>query len=273
MKRKIFFLVLVMISFTCFKIYGSTENCIDNNVKNLKKNIISSRDDYVTIDKIPEDLKNAIVSIEDKNFYKHLGFDPMAISRAFINNIKAGTIVEGGSTITQQLAKNAFLTNERTYSRKLKELALSIQLELTYSKEGILEMYLNYIYFGEDTFGVQSASKKYFNKDIWDLTLEESALLAGLPQSPSTYNPIVNKEKALWKRDIVLDAMLKNGFIDSCPLKNSREPLNDSLESNNVNYSNKRIVSNSSRYLSPLLVSTSKSVTTILFPPISFPSL
>lgn len=218
-----------MISFTCFEIYGTTDDCIDNNVKNLKRNIIASRDDYVSIDILPEDLKNALVSIEDKNFYKHFGFDPVAICRAFINNVKAGTIVEGGSTITQQLAKNAFLTNERTYSRKLKELALSIQLELTYSKEEILEMYLNYIYFGEDTYGVQAASKKYFNKNIWDLTLEESALIAGLPQSPSTYNPIINRKKALWKRNTVLDAMIKNGFIDSSPLKHSNETSKVSL--------------------------------------------
>ncbi|WBW94713.1 transglycosylase domain-containing protein [Oceanirhabdus sp. W0125-5] len=273
MRRKILIFLLVFISFTCFNICGLKEKCIRNNVKNLKRNIIAHRDDYVTMDKLPINLKKAIISVEDKNFYSHIGFDPLAIGRAFINNAKAGQIVEGGSTITQQLAKNAFLSNERTYTRKLKELALSIQLELTYSKEEILEMYLNFIYFGENTYGVQAASKKYFNKDIWDLNLEESALLAGIPQSPNTLNPIINKEKALWKRDIVLDSMVKNGFIDSYLCKKSRDTLDVSLVPHSPNYSKERIVSIESRYLTPLLVSISKSVTTILLPPISLPSL
>ncbi len=168
----------------------------------------------VKISNIPDNLKDAVLATEDIRFFQHYGVDLRAIARAAWVNIRGGELREGGSTITQQLVKISFLSPDRTFKRKIQEAILAIQLERQYSKEEILEMYLNRVYFGEGAYGVQSAAKIYFNKDINDnLTLAEAALLAGLPQAPSAYSPVQYPESALKRRNIVLSNMLKYNLI------------------------------------------------------------
>ncbi len=168
----------------------------------------------VSVDKIPDDLKKAIVSIEDKNFYSHPGFDVTALLRSTIKNIKAGKIVQGASTITQQLARVLFLSQEKTFTRKFKELIIAHRLEKTISKDKILEMYLNNIYLGEGAYGVAAAADIYFDKKVEDLNLEECALIAGMPQAPSLYSPFRNKDLAKKRRAMVLYRMAEDGHIN-----------------------------------------------------------
>ena len=143
---------------------------------------------------LPENLINAVIVTEDKSFFSHPGVDFKGVIRAAYTNIKKRRIVQGGSTITQQLAKNLFLTPERSFTRKLHELILSFWLEMRFSKEQILSIYLNRVYLGSGTYGVQAASEKYFNKKVEDLSLYESAVIASLLKAPSKYNPIANFE-------------------------------------------------------------------------------
>src|SRR6056297_492046 len=178
---------------------------------------------YVPIEKIPNDLKNAIVSIEDSSFYQHHGIDFWGIPRAFITNIKAGKIVQGFSTITMQLAENALFTRqERTYYRKIQEIYLALQFERLYTKPEILEMYLNEIFMGHSAYGVQIAAHQYFGKDISELTLSQSALLAGLPKAPNYYSPLRNPEAAKERRNIVLNRMNELGYINNNELKQAK---------------------------------------------------
>jgi len=178
---------------------------------------------YVPIEKIPNDLKNAIVSIEDSSFYQHHGIDFWGIPRALITNIKAGQIVQGFSTITMQLAENALFTQqERTYYRKIQEIYLALQFERLYTKPEILEMYLNEIFMGHSAYGVQIAAHQYFGKDISELTLSQSALLAGLPKAPNYYSPLRNPEAAKERRNIVLNRMNELGYINNNELKQAK---------------------------------------------------
>ncbi len=167
----------------------------------------------VTIDDIPDDLKNAIIAIEDKNFYTHRGFDPVALFRSIIKNIKARKLVQGASTITQQLARILFLSTEKTFDRKIKELIIAYRMEKSIPKEKILEMYLNNVYLGEGAYGISAAAAIYFNKKVQDLNLAECALIAGLPQAPSAYTPYRNMDLALKRRKMVLKRMLAENFI------------------------------------------------------------
>lgn len=169
----------------------------------------------VSINKIPKNLQNAFVAAEDARFYQHIGIDPRGILRAVWSNITAQGVSEGGSTITQQLAKNALLSQERTLKRKLQEAMLALQIEQQYSKSEILELYLNQIYFGQGAYGVQSAAIVYFGKNVEDLTLPECAMLAGIPKSPNYYSPFNNIKAATERQSTVLDQMVKYGFIDS----------------------------------------------------------
>jgi penicillin-binding protein 1A len=167
----------------------------------------------VPLAKIPVDLQNAVIAIEDQRFFKHWGADLHAIARAILSNLKHHQIVEGGSTITQQLAKSLFLTREKTIERKIKELLLSIQLEKNYTKEEILQLYLNQIYFGQGAYGIQEAASVYFGKDVQELNLAESAMLAGLPRAPNTYSPFMDVARAYRRRATVLRRMVECGFI------------------------------------------------------------
>ena len=162
---------------------------------------------------LPKNLINAVIVTEDKSFFSHFGVDPRGIARAVYVNLKAGKIVQGGSTITQQLAKNLFLTPERSFTRKLHELILSFWLEMRFSKEQILSIYLNRVYLGSGTYGVQAASEKYFNKKVEELNLYECALIASLLKAPSRYNPIANQKLSRVRTSKVLENMAKNKLI------------------------------------------------------------
>ncbi len=169
----------------------------------------------VKIEKIPRNLQHAFIAIEDNRFYEHNGIDFRGLLRAARSNFISGEISEGGSTITQQLAKNAYLTQDRTYKRKLQEVFLALQLEKQYTKQEILEFYLNQIYFGRGAYGVQAAAKTYFNKNVEDLTLSECALLAGIPKSPNYYSPFNDVQAAINRRNVVLDQMVKYRYISA----------------------------------------------------------
>ncbi|MCJ7840438.1 penicillin-binding protein 1A [Lederbergia sp. NSJ-179] len=175
--------------------------------------ISANRMEGVPIDHVPDYLQNAIIAIEDHRFHEHNGFDVKGIMRAFFSNLKAGRITAGGSTITQQLTKVALLSPERTYKRKLEEIFLAVKLEKTFTKDEILEMYMNQVFFGSGGWGVQNASKTYFGKDVSDITISEAAMLAGIINRPSALDPYKNMEASLHRRDIVLKQMEKYGMI------------------------------------------------------------
>lgn len=162
---------------------------------------------------MPEHLRKAVVAVEDKRFYTHHGFDPEAFARAVIRDIRARAYVEGGSTLTQQLAKNLFLTQEKTLTRKFVELAYTLKMEMRYTKDEILTMYVNQIYWGHGTWGCEVASRTYFGKPAKELTLSQCALLAGLIRSPEYYSPYADKARAVTRRDLVLDLMTEQGYI------------------------------------------------------------
>ncbi|MFS0865419.1 transglycosylase domain-containing protein [Fredinandcohnia sp. 179-A 10B2 NHS] len=170
-------------------------------------NIVTNRTDGVSVDELPKHVKDAVVAIEDERFYRHNGFDIKGITRAFVKNLFTGRITGGGSTLTQQLTKNALLSPEKTYKRKIEELFLALEIEKHYSKDEILQMYVNQVYFGSGAWGIQRASQKYYNKDIENVTISEAALLAGLLQAPSALDPYRNLEGAVKRRNIVLTKM------------------------------------------------------------------
>ena len=168
----------------------------------------------VPLSQVPADLQHAFIAAEDVRFYEHHGIDPRGILRAVYSNIVSGDATgQGGSTITQQLARNAFLTQEQTLKRKLLEAVLAIEIERKYTKDEILEMYMNQIYFGQGCYGIQTASKVYFGKDVKDLDLAQCALIAGLPNSPNYYSPFRSVEAAKSRQAVVLDQMAKYGYI------------------------------------------------------------
>ncbi|MBN4054745.1 PBP1A family penicillin-binding protein [Nitrospira defluvii] len=168
---------------------------------------------FVPISQMPKNLVQAILAVEDARFYEHKGFDSIRIVRAFLKNIESGRIRQGASTITQQLTRSLFLTPERTMERKVKELLLALKMEKMLSKDEILEIYLNHIYFGHGAYGVQIASKTYFGKNVTEISLEEAAFLAGLPKAPNDYSPYRHPEKAKFRQRIVLKRMVDEGYI------------------------------------------------------------
>lgn len=223
----IFAVSIVLAALVAFKLYLVSLPPIKN-LNEFKPNIVTkfySNDDEVIktftaftfskvdLAQIPDDLKNAIIATEDKNFYKHKGYDVSGLIRSTVANVLAGHVVQGASTITQQLARILFLSNEKTFTRKIKELVVAVRIEKTISKDKILEMYLNNVYLGSGAYGVEGASQIYFNKHIQDLTLAESALIAGLPQAPSVYSPFHDDELAIKRRNKVLKRMYKMRFI------------------------------------------------------------
>lgn len=177
----------------------------------------SGRRTRVPLNELPLNLQHAVLAVEDANFYQNPGVDVVGIARAAWQNLRAGEIVAGGSTITQQLARDLLLSKDestsRTVTRKLREMVLAVRLTRTFSKDTILEMYLNEAYFGQLAYGAEAASRTYFGKPARDLDLAESALLAGLIQSPAAYNPLVNWDAARARQQVVLDLMVKHGFI------------------------------------------------------------
>jgi penicillin-binding protein 1A len=186
-------------------------------IYDTEKNVIAELGDEVrypvTFDKIPKYLINALVAVEDSRFYEHEGIDFISIIRAFFANIKAGKIVEGGSTLTQQLVKVIYLTPEKKLKRKVKEAILAYKLDSFLSKQKILEIYLNQVYLGRGSYGVQSAAKNYFGKNVWDLNLEECALIASLPKAPSYYAPHIDYGRSITRRNYTLLRMYEEGYL------------------------------------------------------------
>ncbi|MEE1230587.1 MAG: PBP1A family penicillin-binding protein [Phascolarctobacterium sp.] len=168
----------------------------------------------VTIDKIPKHVQQAFIAIEDNRFYEHSGIDYRGTARALVSTL-SGREVQGGSTITQQLAKNAFLTQERSIVRKIKEAFIAKELEHKYTKDEILTMYLNQIYFGQGAYGIESASMYYFGKHVQNLDVAEAATLAAIPKSPNYYNPFENPKESKSRQELVIDQMVKYGFISA----------------------------------------------------------
>lgn len=192
--------------------------------------VSANKNEGVSIKQVPDSMKNAIIAIEDHRFYQHGGVDLIGTSRALIRDLKAREMVEGGSTITQQLTKNTLLTSQKTLNRKMEEVFLALQIEREYSKQEILQMYLNQIYFGNGAWGIKTAASKYFAKEVKDLSISESALLAGLIKAPSALNPYEHMEEAMSRRNLVLLQMKKQGFISSHQYEkaiNEKVVLND----------------------------------------------
>jgi len=206
---------------------GFSTKIFDRNNELLYDVFADQRRTPVTLDQIPQDLRDATIAIEDKNFYKHQGFDPKGWIRAGFNIIFRGKI-QGGSTLTQQLVKNVLLTPQRTIGRKIKEFALAIQIEKKYSKDEILQMYLNEAPYGGTAWGVEVAAETYFDKKVSDLSLVESAILAGLPQSPSYYSPFGENPKAYINRTKdVLRRMREDDYISKQDEENALSSLNE----------------------------------------------
>lgn len=219
------------------QLYLSSLPPIDN-LEQFKPNIVTkiySSDDeiiktftaytYEKIDlkDIPENLKKALIATEDKNFYRHHGYDLTGLARSTVQNLMAGHVVQGASTLTQQLARVLFLSNERTFDRKLKELFIAARIEKTISKDKILEMYMNNVYLGSGAYGVEGAAQIYFDKHLKDCDLAELALIAGLPQAPSVYSPFNNMDLAVKRRNQVLNRMYKMRYITSEEYKNAKD--------------------------------------------------
>lgn len=184
---------------------------------------------------IPQQLIDAIIATEDARFYEHFGFDPIGIIRAAYVSLIQGRAAQGASTITQQLARNVFLTLDKTLIRKVKELYIALHLEQTLSKKDILTLYLNKIYFGNRAYGIGAAAQVYYDKPINELSLPQLAMIAGLPKAPSNYNPVRNPEKAKWRRNVVLGRMLAVGAIDQAAYQEAiASPVTAKLHGANI---------------------------------------
>lgn len=215
-KRIIIFIIILGVAITClmigqgYQMYieAIEEEPISEKIQNIKKD-----KNYITIDQLPKEYTDAVVAAEDHRFYKHNGIDIRSIGRAIITNIKAKALVEGGSTITQQVAKNIYFTQKKQFTRKIAEALMAIELEKNCNKEEILELYVNTSYFGEGYTGVKEACEGYFEKEPKDMNLNESTLLAGIPNAPSIYAPTKNLDLAKQRQKQVIEKMIKYGYL------------------------------------------------------------
>lgn len=219
------------------RIYDKDNNLIAT-VGNEHREFVSSED-------IPDTVKDAVLSIEDSRFYSHIGLDPKRIVKAVIVNLSSGSSREGGSTITQQVVKTSLLTSSKTYERKLQEAFLSLKLESKYTKDDILEMYLNKIFYSDNQYGIKTAAKYFYNKELKDLSIPQIALLAGLPQQPMVYNPYDNPEAAKDRRNTVLYAMYNNNKITKAQYDEYiNVPIDDGLINKNSSDRQLQTISN-----------------------------
>ena len=216
LKRLIIFLLLVaIVGFTiCFIIgYSTYSKALDEKPLITRIDEITSKENYVPFDELSKDYINAVVAVEDRRYYDHGAIDPIGIARAIWVNISNWELREGGSTITQQVAKNVIFSQEDTVSRKLGEIIAAFDLEKNYSKDEILAIYVNTCYFGDGYYGIYDASMGYYNKEPKDLNLDEASMLAGVPNAPSAYSPNVNPDLAKKRQKHVLEKMVENGYI------------------------------------------------------------
>ena len=193
-----------------YKIYKEAIDkiSIENKVKEIQ-----SKQNYTKISELPQMYINAVISVEDHRFYKHPGIDIIAIGRAIVSDIKAMSFVEGGSTITQQLAKNIYFTQEKKIERKIAEVFMAFELEKKYNKNEILELYLNTSFFGDGYYTVKEASRGYFGKEPMEMSDSECIMLAGIPNAPSVYAPTKNPKLAKQRQKQVIEKMIKNKYL------------------------------------------------------------
>lgn len=210
----IFIFILFVVSLICFNGYKMYKDAISNVSINDKILSIKGSKNYTGIDDISSDLKKAFIAVEDHRFYTHKGIDLISTTKAIFTNISNKDIVTGGSSITQQLAKNMYFSQEKKFSRKIAEVFVVSYLEENLSKDDILELYLNTIYYGNGYYGIGNASRGYFNKAPNELSIYEATILAGLPNAPSVYSSSENSDLALARQKQVLNAMLKYDYID-----------------------------------------------------------
>ena len=218
---------------TAADLQGATETQILDMNQELITKLGGENRDLIAPEEVPQGLKDAVTSIEDKRYYSHLGIDPIRIIGSFVRNLRAGHITQGGSTITQQLIKlSVFSTKkeDQTYKRKIQEILLALQIEREFSKEQILTYYLNKVYMANNTYGFGTAANYYFGKELKELTIPQLALLAGMPQAPSSYDPYAHPEQAQERRDIVLQAMKENGKLTDAQLQEAKAtPITEGL--------------------------------------------
>lgn len=215
-KKILLVLILIILSILAIYIgqgYKMYKNALDDKPLEEMVQEIRSQKSYTKISSIPDIYKDAVIAVEDHRYYNHKGIDIIAIGRALLNDIRARELIEGGSTITQQLAKNMYFTQDKTLTRKIAEVFMAKKIESNYNKEEILELYVNYIYYGSGYYDIKSASLGYFDKEPQDLTEGESIMLAGIPNAPSVYNPKVSPRLARERQKQVIDKMIKYGKL------------------------------------------------------------
>lgn len=215
-KKILLLLILIILSILAIYIgqgYKMYKNALDDKPLEEMVQGIRSQKSYTKISNIPDIYKDAVIAVEDHRYYDHKGIDIIAIGRALLNDIRARELIEGGSTITQQLAKNMYFTQDKTLTRKIAEVFMAKKIESNYNKEEILELYVNYIYYGSGYYDIKSASLGYFDKEPQDLTEGESIMLAGIPNAPSVYNPKVSPRLARERQKQVIDKMIKYGKL------------------------------------------------------------
>ena len=224
--RIILLLVIIFVGVKVNEGYQMYKDAILETPLEMKIQEIKEKENYTTLDEMPEIYRNAVVAVEDHRFYTHNGIDFFSIGRAIVNDIKAGKFVEGGSTITQQLAKNTYFTQDKKITRKIAEMFMAFEIEKNCSKNEILELYLNTSYFGEGCYTVKEASNTYFKKEPIEMSDYESTMLAGIPNAPSVYAPTVNLELAKQRQLQVLQKMIKYEIITEEEAKNILEEEN-----------------------------------------------
>ncbi len=215
-KKILLVLILIILSILAIYIcqgYKMYKNALDDKPLEEMVQEIRSQKSYTKISNIPDIYKDAVIAVEDHRYYDHKGIDIIAIGRALLNDIRARELIEGGSTITQQLAKNMYFTQDKTLTRKIAEVFMAKKIESNYNKEEILELYVNYIYYGSGYYDIKSASLGYFDKEPQELTEGESIMLAGIPNAPSVYNPKVSPKLARERQKQVIDKMIKYGKL------------------------------------------------------------
>lgn len=216
LKKVILVLILFSISITLVAVgngYDMYKSALEKMPLEEKVNCIREKQNYAKIEELPQMYINAVISVEDHRFYKHDGIDIIAICRATVNDIKVLKLVEGGSTITQQLAKNIYFTQEKKFTRKFAEIFMAFKIEKNYSKDEILELYLNTSYFGDGYYTAKEACIGYFDKQLNQMDYYEMTLLAGIPNAPTVYAPTKNPELAKQRQKQVIDKMIKYKYL------------------------------------------------------------
>lgn len=211
----LFLCIVIASGILCVKGYMDYREALDQKSVEEMAYEIESIENYTTIDQLPETYIDAVLAVEDKRFYSHPGIDPIAIGRAFVNDIRAGAYVEGGSTITQQLAKNQYFTQDKKIVRKIAEMFMAFKIESVLDKDKIFELYVNSIFFGNGYYCVYDAAQGYFGKVPYDMNFDECTILAGVPNAPTNYNPVASPELARRRQAQVIEKMERAGYLDT----------------------------------------------------------